>query len=95
MSQQTDQFDSTNLPRPSSADVLEGYIQTEHRKRVTSKRRRRKTTEGVIQLMYRTMYQFSRHHLIMPFNYRYVRISSHLFLVIFKGGGSVRSDVLQ
>ena len=105
MSQQTDQFDSTNLPisnrlppvemvnNPSSADALEGE-NTDRTQKERTKKRRRKTKERVIQLMYRTMHQFNRHHLIMPFNYRYVRISSHLFLVIFKGGRSVRSDVL-
>ena len=107
MSQQTDKLDSTNLPRPnrlppvymvnnpSSADALEGENTDRTQKERKRKIRRRKTKERVIQLMYMTMNQFSRHHLIMPFNYRYVRISSHVFLVIFKGGGSVRSDVLQ
>ena len=57
---QTDQFDSTNLPRPnrlppvemvnnpSSADSLKEKIQIEHRKREKRKRRRGKTKERVI-----------------------------------------------
>ena len=79
MSQQTDEFDSTNLPRPNrlppvemvnnplSADALERE-NTDKTQKEREKRRRRKTKERVIQLMHRTMYQFNRHHLIMPFN---------------------------
>ena len=78
MSQQTDEFDSTNLPRPnrlppvervknhSSTDALEG-VNTD-RTQKEKKKKKKKKKERIIQLMYRTMHQFNRHHLIMPFN---------------------------
>jgi hypothetical protein len=37
-------------------------------------------------LMYRTMYQFNRHHLIMPFNYRYATVCCYYIFSLTQNG---------